>query len=67
MTVEELQGIVRRSVEDTLIDLFGDPDEGMQLREVMRRRLQRTISGRKAGGGVIPAEQVASDLGLKWE
>ncbi len=41
MTVGELRDLVRSAVEDKIVELLGDPDEGLQLRDAVRRRLSR--------------------------
>ena len=67
MTVDELRGVVRQTVEDTLIEMIGNPDQGLELRDTIRQRLQRSIAARKAGAPLIPAEKVAEELGLRWK
>lgn len=39
MTKEELRQMLDTIVEQRLMDLLGDPDEGLELREELRRRL----------------------------
>ena len=41
MTADELKRLVGLAVEEKLIELLGDPDEGMVLRESLRKRLLR--------------------------
>ena len=66
MTVEELEKLVRQTVQNTLIEMLGDPDAGLELRESVRERLQRTIVARNSGTAVtIPAQKVAEELGLR--
>jgi len=68
MTVEELEKLVRQTVQNTLIEMLGDPDAGLELRESVRERLQRTIVARNSGTAVtIPAQKVAEELGLRWK
>ena len=39
MTADELKRLVGLAVEEKLIELLGDPDEGLVLRESLRKRL----------------------------
>ena len=41
MTADELKQLVGLAVEQKLIELLGDPDEGVVLRESLRKRLLR--------------------------
>ena len=41
MTATELRQLVSSVVEEKLIQLLGDPDEGLVLRESVRKRLSR--------------------------
>ena len=41
MTAAELKRLVGLAVEEKLIELLGDPDEGLVLRESLRKRLLR--------------------------
>jgi len=41
MTADELKQLVGLAVEQKLIELLGDPDEGLVLRESVRKRLSR--------------------------
>jgi hypothetical protein len=41
MTADELKQLVGLAVEEKLIELLGDPDEGSVVRESLRKRLLR--------------------------
>lgn len=41
MTAEELKELVGFAVEQKLVELFGDPDDVLVIREPVRRRLLR--------------------------
>ena len=41
MTGEELRKLVRAAVEEKIVELLGDPDAGMVLRQNVRKRLLR--------------------------
>ena len=58
MTNEELQELIGAIFEEKLLQLFADPDEGMQVQDELRDRLlwqQHTVAAGKRGaslGGV---------------
>ncbi len=66
LTVDELKALIRETVPQTLLEIFGDPDEGLELREEFKAQLQRSLEAVQAGGETIPAPDVAAKLGLNW-
>ncbi|MGH7409254.1 MAG: hypothetical protein ACREKF_14750 [Candidatus Methylomirabilales bacterium] len=66
MTVRELESVVKKVVEEKLYELIGDPDQGLELRESVKKRLRRSLREEKKGRPGIPAQQVAKHLGLRW-
>ena len=41
MSKKELTQVISNVVEQKLVELFGDPDEGLPMKENMRKRLLR--------------------------
>lgn len=66
MTADELKTLIRETVEETLEEFLGDPDEGKQIREEVKQRLLQSRKRREAGIRGVPAEEVAKKLGLNW-
>ncbi|GIV79850.1 hypothetical protein FKZ61_002905 [Litorilinea aerophila] len=66
LTVQELKQLVREVVLQTLLEVMGDPDEGLELREDFAAELQRSLAEVEAGEETIPAQEVAKRLGLTW-
>ncbi len=66
LTVEEFRELVREVVLQTLAELLRDPDQGLALREEFVAELQRSLEEVKAGEETIPAEEIATKLGLSW-
>jgi hypothetical protein len=66
LTIEELRELVREAVQQTLFELLGDPDAGLELREEIKQRLRRSFAAEDEGEPTIPAEEVAKDLGLEY-
>ena len=44
LSVDEFKLVIETTVEQKLLEMLGDPDEGLELREEIKERLQRTIS-----------------------
>jgi hypothetical protein len=65
MTKDELGEMIETIVEQKLVELLGDPDEGLPLRKVMRNRLLRQKEAVVAGEGGEPFEDLAHTLGLE--
>ncbi len=41
MTPDELRELVETTIEQKLIEMFGDPDEGLELKPELRERIIR--------------------------
>jgi hypothetical protein len=39
MTKEELKEMIETAVEQKLLEILGDPDEGLAIRKILRNRL----------------------------
>ena len=46
---DELKRRVGEAMEEKPLEMLGDPDEGMILREEVRARLRRTLEAERAG------------------
>ena len=66
LTVDEFKGLVHKVVTETIVELFSDPDMGLELREDIKANLQRSLAAVQAGGETIPAKVVAAKLGVDW-
>ncbi len=64
MTKEELREMIEWVVEEKLVELLGDPDEGLELRESVRQRLLRQKRAVANGERGEPLEEVLKKLGL---
>jgi O6-methylguanine-DNA--protein-cysteine methyltransferase len=65
MTVDDLRKLIRETVIQTLSEMLGDPDEGLELRDEFKLELQRALATNEAGK-TISAQEVAARLGLTW-
>ena len=66
LTVQEFKELVREIVIQTLLEMLGDPDEGLELRDDFAAELQRSLAAVEAGDKTIPVQEVATRLGLTW-
>ena len=65
MTKEELREIIEMSIEQKLIEILGDPDEGLEIRESVRDRLLRQREAVAAGERGQPLDDIVQQLGLE--
>jgi hypothetical protein len=64
MTPEELKEMLGELIEAKLTEVLGDPDEGLELREAMRERLESQRSSVARGERGESFDDVARRLGL---
>ena len=65
MTKSELQEMIETTIEQKLLELLGDPDEGLHLRKKVRDRLLRQKKAVGAGERGKPFKDVVRRLGLE--
>jgi hypothetical protein len=65
MTKDELQQMIETTIEQKLLELLGDPDEGLSLRKVLYDRLLRQKKAVAAGERGETFNNVVRRLGLK--
>lgn len=66
LTVDELKSLIREVVTQTILEILGDPDEGLELQEEVKERLRRSLAATQTGAKLVPVEEVAAKLGLEW-
>ena len=64
LTIDQFKALVHEALEEALVDLLGDPDEGLQLREEVKDKVLASLARTQRGEKGIPAEEVARELGL---
>jgi hypothetical protein len=64
MTKDELQELIGAVVEQKLVELLGDPDEGLPLKKALQDRLARQMAAVAAGEHGERLEDVTRNLGL---
>ena len=64
MTKDELQELIGTVVEQKLVELLGDPDEGLPLKKALQDRLVRQMAAVAGGERGERLEDVARNLGL---
>lgn len=65
MTKSELKELISETVEKKLIDLFGEPEENLKLRESFRKRLLRQKEAVANGERGEKFDDVIKRLGIK--
>jgi hypothetical protein len=64
MSKDELRELIETSLEQKLLEMFGDPDEGLEIRKSLRDRLVRQQKTVASGERGQPLEDVVRQLGL---
>ena len=64
MTTDELRDLIGAVVEQKLVELFGDPDDGLEINDSLRRRLIRQKKAVARGERGEALEDVVKRLGL---
>jgi hypothetical protein len=64
VTTEELRILVENLVEEKLISLFGDPEEGLEIRKELKERLHRQRNEMSDGKNGHSFEDAMAKLGL---
>lgn len=62
---DELRELIEASVEQKLLEVLGDPDEGLDIRESVRARLLRQKKAVAEGQRGQSLEDVVPRLGLQ--
>ncbi len=65
MSKDELKELIEVTVEHKLLELLGDPDEGLEIRKSVRDRLLRQQKAVAAGERGEPFEDVVRRLGFE--
>jgi len=66
ISVEELRALVGEVVDEKLREFLGDPDEGLDLRPEVRKRLLKSLRQPKESRETVSAAEAARRLGLEW-
>jgi hypothetical protein len=64
MTTDELKELIATIIEQKLVELFGDPDDGLVMTKTLRNRLLRQKKAVTKGERGELFENVAARLGL---
>ncbi len=62
---EMLETVVEATVERTLLEMFGDPDEGLEIKSQVRERLLRQRQDAAAGQYGQRLDDVVRQIGLE--
>ena len=67
MTVADLKGLIRHTVEEVLLEILSDPDAGLELRPEFEQRLRESAAYAQAGGKMLTLRELALRLELEGE
>jgi hypothetical protein len=66
MSVDEMKMLVSELVEEKLMELLGDPEADLELKEEVITRLKASFEAESKGEIGTPAASFAEKIGLKW-
>ena len=58
LTLDDIKEFVDELVEEKLIHILKDPDEGLELREDIKARLKKSLKSQADGEKGIPLESI---------
>ena len=64
LTVEQLQTLIRNTVDERLDEYFGNPDQGKEIKELFMQSLLNIRKKRMEGRATIPASEVYKRYGI---
>jgi hypothetical protein len=62
MTVRELKMVIQSALKETLQEVLGDPDAGLELRPEFEERLRQAVAYVASGGSLLSMEELTSQL-----
>ena len=65
MNKDELREMIEALIEQKLLEILGDPDEGLEIRKPVRERLLRQKEAVAAGDRGQPFEEVVQQTGME--
>ncbi|MFC1946807.1 hypothetical protein ACFLXY_02675 [Chloroflexota bacterium] len=67
LTVEQLQALIEDTIEAKMEEILGDPDEGLELTDEAKAKIEESMAALKRGEKGIPLEKVAEEMGIELE
>ena len=65
LSVDELKALIKQTVQETIDEMLGDPDAGLEFKPEFVREVQQSSDYVKNGGKTIPLKQFAKEHGVK--
>ncbi|MDI6773529.1 MAG: hypothetical protein QME77_13235 [bacterium] len=62
----ELRALIQEAVEQALLELLGDPDQGLSVRDDLHARLRGSLERVRRGERGVAAQEVAKRAGFAW-
>ncbi len=65
LTMEELKDYINEVVEEKLVELLGDPDWGLELKDEVKERLRQSLEAVRRGEKGVGLMDVTRKLDIK--
>jgi len=67
INVRELKELVDELVEEKLYQILKDPDEGLELSDKVKKRLEKSLKSQDNGRPGIPLDNILSNYKIRKE
>lgn len=67
LTIEQFKALIEDTIEAKMEEIFGDPDEGLELTDEAKAKIEESLAAYKHGEKGTPLEKVADEMGIEME
>ena len=66
-TLEQLITLIDERIQEKLEEILGDPDEGLELTDEAKAKIEESLAALERGEKTVPLEDVAKEMGIELE
>ena len=66
-TLEQLITLIDERIQEKLEEILGDPDEGLELTDEAKAKIEESLAALERGEKTVPLEKVAKEMGIELE
>jgi hypothetical protein len=67
LTIEQFKTLIEDIIEAKMEEILGDPDEGLELTDEAKIKIEESLAAYKRGDKGTPLEKVAEEMGIELE
>ena len=65
--MDQLIALIDERIQEKLEEILGDPDEGLELTDKVKQKIEEALAEYKAGSKGISLEDLAREMGIELE